>query len=248
MAEPGSSIYRGRSAGDGRRRFARRLIRLLAVACCLAGESPAQSSRDASSDRLLAVVRVVDGDTLVVAGVGPVRLIGVDTPESVDPRRPVQGFGREAAAFTERLVAGRRVRLEYDWQRRDAYGRTLAYVFLPDGTFVNAEIVRQGYGFAYTRFPFKYLDEFRRLEREAREHGRGLWAPDACPPRPTPRATSPSRPSRPRSRAVTVYVTRSGSRYHRAQCRYVASGAIPLNLTEAARRYAPCSVCRPPVP
>lgn len=73
------------------------------------------------------------------------------------------------------MVEGKRVRLEYDWERRDKYGRTLAYVYLEDGTFLNAEIIRQGYGFAYTRFPFKYLEEFRNLETEAREAGRGLW-------------------------------------------------------------------------
>jgi micrococcal nuclease len=65
--------------------------------------------------------------------------------------------------------------LEYDQQRQDKYGRILAYVYLEDGTFVNAEIIRQGYGFSYTRFPFKYLEEFRTLEREAREAKRGLW-------------------------------------------------------------------------
>ncbi len=74
------------------------------------------------------------------------------------------------------MVQGKRVRLEYDWERRDKYGRTLAYFYLEDGTFLNSEIIRQGYGFAYTRFPFKYLEEFRKLEQEAREAGRGLWA------------------------------------------------------------------------
>ena len=121
------------------------------------------------------VERVVDGDTIIVHDVGRVRLIGVDTPESVDPRRPVEFFGKEASAFTKRLLEGKRVRLEHDWERTDRYGRTLAYVYLPDGTFANAEIVRQGYGHAYTRFPFKDLDRFRQLEREARQAGRGLW-------------------------------------------------------------------------
>jgi endonuclease YncB( thermonuclease family) len=64
---------------------------------------------------------------------------------------------------------------EYDWQRRDRYGRLLAFVNLPDGTFLNAELIRQGYGHAYTKYPFKYMDEFKQLEREARESGKGLW-------------------------------------------------------------------------
>jgi micrococcal nuclease len=134
------------------------------------------STPDAQA-RFVAVERVVDGDTLIVEDVGRVRLIGVDTPETVDPRRPVERFGREASEFLRRLVNGRSVRLEYDRERRDQYGRTLAYVFLPDGTFVNEEIIRQGYGFAYTRVPFKYLERFRGREREAREARRGLWAP-----------------------------------------------------------------------
>lgn len=131
------------------------------------------------------VVRVVDGDTIVVApNPSPelaegnhVRLLGVDTPETVHPNKPVEYFGREAAAFTRRLCEGHRVRLVFDPAAgRDRYSRTLAYVYLEDGTFLNAEIIRQGYGFAYTRFPFAHLEEFRALEREARENHRGLWA------------------------------------------------------------------------
>ncbi|MDZ4339059.1 MAG: thermonuclease family protein [candidate division NC10 bacterium] len=117
----------------------------------------------------------MDGDTLELSTGERIRLIGVDTPETKDPRKPVQYFGDEAAAFTRRMVEGKRVRLEYDWERKDKYGRTLAFVYLEDGTFLNAEIIRQGYGFAYTRFPFKHLEEFRKLEQEAREEGRGLW-------------------------------------------------------------------------
>jgi micrococcal nuclease len=113
-------------------------------------------------------IRVVDGDEKV-------RLIGVDTPETVHPSKPVEYFGKEASAFTKRMVEGKNVRLEYDWQKIDKYGRTLAYVYLLDGTFLNAEIIKQGYGHAYTIYPFKYLEDFRKYEREAREKGRGLW-------------------------------------------------------------------------
>jgi micrococcal nuclease len=119
--------------------------------------------------------RAVDGDTIVLANKDRVRLIGVDTPELHHPRKPVQYFADEAYRFTQKIAEGKTVRLEYDWQRRDRYGRLLAYVYLPDGTFLNAELIRQGYGHAYTKYPFKYLDEFRRLEREARETGKGLW-------------------------------------------------------------------------
>ena len=121
------------------------------------------------------VTRVVDGDTIHVEGIGSVRLIGVDTPEAVDPRKPVEFFAKESSEFTRRMAAGKVARLEFDFQRKDKYDRTLAYVYLPDGIFLNAEIVRQGYGHAYTQYPFKYLDQFRGYEREARELGRGLW-------------------------------------------------------------------------
>jgi len=121
------------------------------------------------------VKRVIDGDTLLLTTGGRVRLIGVDTPETKHPQKPVQYFGKEAYLFTKSMVEGKEVTLEFEWQKRDKYGRLLAYVCLIDGTFLNAEIIKQGYGFAYTRFPFKYLEEFRRYEREAKENGRGLW-------------------------------------------------------------------------
>lgn len=125
-------------------------------------------------------VRVVDGDTVVLDGDERVRLIGVDTPESKKPGTPVQYFALRASDFLRDLVQGRRVRLEYEQRRKDKHGRTLAYLYLEDGTFVNLEIVRRGFGFAYTQFPFRYLDEFRTAERAARESGTGLWAePDS---------------------------------------------------------------------
>jgi micrococcal nuclease len=90
---------------------------------------------------------------------------------------PVQYFGREASDFTKQLATGKRVRLEFDQDRTDRYGRTLAYVYLqPENLLLNAEIIRQGYGFAYTQFPFRMMADFRALEGEAREAGRGLWA------------------------------------------------------------------------
>ena len=121
------------------------------------------------------VKRVIDGDTLLLSNGERVRLIGVDTPETKHPQKPVQYFGREAYLFTKEMVDGKEARFEFDRQKRDRYGRLLAYVYLLDGTFLNAEIIKQGYGFAYTRFPFKYMEEFRRYEREARENRKGLW-------------------------------------------------------------------------
>jgi len=129
------------------------------------------------------VVRVVDGDTIKVRigrKVETVRLIGVDTPETVDPRRPVQYFGREASAFVKRMANHEQVRLEADPEcsNRGKYRRLLRYVYLEDGTLLNAAIIAQGYGFAYTKYPFSRMDAFRKLERAARREGRGLWAED----------------------------------------------------------------------
>jgi micrococcal nuclease len=130
------------------------------------------------NEQLCFCSRVVDGDTIIVEMDGKeeyIRLIGVDTPETVHPEKPVEYFGKEASEFTRRMVEGHAVRLDYDWQYRDKYYRVLAYVYLLDGFFLNAEIIKQGYGFAYTKYPFKYLEEFRMYEREARENMRGLW-------------------------------------------------------------------------
>ena len=119
--------------------------------------------------------RVIDGDTLLLRNGERVRLIGADIPETKHPQKPVQRFGREAYLSTKRMVEGKEVSLEYDWQRRDRYGLLLAYVYPTDGTFLNAVIIKQGFGFAYTKYPFKYLEELRMRERGARENGRGLW-------------------------------------------------------------------------
>jgi len=127
------------------------------------------------------VVRVVDGDTIRVglpSGEEPVRYIGIDTPESVKPGAPVECFAKRASAYNERLVAGERVRLVYDIERRDRYGRLLAYVYRArDGLFVNAELVRRGYATAVTFPPnVAHERELRRLARRARMSGRGLWS------------------------------------------------------------------------
>jgi micrococcal nuclease len=130
---------------------------------------------------LLPVTHINDGDTIIVqTATGPetVRLLGVDTPEVKDPRKPVQCFGEAASAHTKARLTGASVRLEPDPQDtdRDKYGRLLRYVYLPDGTLYNAELVRDGYAFAYTVFPLAKLDDFRALETEARRANRGLWA------------------------------------------------------------------------
>ena len=141
------------------------------------------------------VESVTDGDTIRVTGGVRVRLIGIDTPETVDPRTSVQCFGPEASArMKATLPTGTRVRLVYDVERLDRYGRTLAYVYrASDGDFVNAAMVRDGYASAYTVPPnVAHADEFVALQREARDANRGLWG--ACPvgaPAPAPAAPPP---------------------------------------------------------
>jgi len=133
---------------------------------------------DSLSDGLVAeVVYVVDGDTAVVSVDGKmmkVRLIGVDTPETVHPFKPVEYYGKQASDFLKDLLTGQRITLNFDQTKIDKYGRVLAYVNLGD-LFVNAEIIKQGYGYAYTRFPFKYLEEFVAYEEAAKEAGLGIW-------------------------------------------------------------------------
>jgi micrococcal nuclease len=130
------------------------------------------------------VVRHVDGDTIKVRIKKPprgvrsletIRLIGVDTPETVHPKKKVERYGKQASDYTKGRLLGKTVRLAFDWDLRDHYRRLLAYVYLPDGSCHNAELVRQGFGHAYTKYPFQFLEEFRGYEREARENKKGLW-------------------------------------------------------------------------
>ena len=137
----------------------------------------------------IGVKRVIDGDTLQLEDGQRVRLIGIDTPEvhrsdklyrdserSKQDIRTIQELGRRASEFTKNLVEGKRVNLEFDVERYDKYGRLLAYVYLKDGTFVNAEIIKQGYASLMTIPPnVKYSDLFLKLYQEARENQRGLW-------------------------------------------------------------------------
>jgi hypothetical protein len=131
--------------------------------------------------------------------------------------------------------------LEFDYQRTDKYQRTLAYVYLPDGRFLNAEIVKQGYGHAYVQYPFKYLDVFRAYEREARDAGRGLWsgATDAAVAAVASTADDSADPEQ------LVYLTRTGTKYHREGCRFLARSQIPIALKNVGN-HTPCSVCNPP--
>jgi micrococcal nuclease len=178
------------------------LVLLLLLAACggrgvvLVAQAPATLDQEPHGYERALVTRVVDGDTIEVrvldrsAGPGAgrarvgraydVRFIGIDTPESVKPGAPLECFGKEAAAATEALLAGRRVTLVKDSEEADRYGRLLRYVYLGE-EMVDARLVANGYASAYAYPPnVRHADLFVQLQREARENDRGLWSSDTC--------------------------------------------------------------------
>jgi micrococcal nuclease len=268
-----------------------------------AQEAQQDKTRLGGRDGPFDIIRVIDGDTIVLSMDGKnttVRLIGVDTPETVHPQKQVEAYGHEASEFTKNLLKGEQVALEYESgsSRLDKYGRLLAYVYRhPDGLFVNLEIVRQGYGHAYTKYPFQYMETFCSYEKNSREVGKGLWAPEVSrkataghsvqgsldtkailknfrqkypqydnvddislitllirkytKPQVQRRTTVTSPDTKkvaPKvDKEITVYITKTGKKYHRAGCRYLSKSIIPISLKEAKRRgYGPCGVCKPP--
>lgn len=147
------------------------------------GDSPAPSEKSSSpppaAERTVTVLRVVDGDTILVRGANGrserVRYIGVDTPESVKPDSPVECFGREASDYNKQLVQGRKVRLVPDREPEDRFGRSLAFVYVGD-TFVNARLISGGYARTIEIEPNTSRAEyFADLERVAIRTRKGLW-------------------------------------------------------------------------
>jgi micrococcal nuclease len=152
------------------------------VAVAVAGCDDGRASRSGSQPPTgedATVERVVDGDTLKLSDGRRVRLIGIDTPETVDPRRPVECLGAEASAHTSELLPpGTAVRLEYDVEHLDRYERTLAYVYrLDDGLFVNLDLLTEGYAEQFTVPPnVARAEELSRAVATARNAGKGLWS------------------------------------------------------------------------
>lgn len=171
-----------------RKRFwipTRLLYAIVLIALIMTGEALWTLSGGDPRGAWVIVAKVVDGDTIHV-GRGwrftTVRLIGVDTPETVHPEKPVEFFGPEASEFTKRQLQGEKVRLEIEPSNEyDHYGRLLAYIFLMNDTLFNAELIKRGYARVIAPSPFHRYKEFRLHEQEARIAGMGLWAgKDIC--------------------------------------------------------------------
>ena len=150
-------------------------------------ESVTETANEVAPSDLYAIISVTDGDTIkanINNNLETVRLIGIDTPETVDPRKPVQCFGKESSDKAKEILTDKKVRLEADGTQgdKDQYGRLLRYVFLEDGTFFNKKMIEDGYAHEYTfeSNPYKYQNEFKDAENSARENKRGLWASDTC--------------------------------------------------------------------
>jgi micrococcal nuclease len=146
---------------------------LFAGAAVLAAACQAQSRGTVAE---AVVVKVADGDTVALATGERLRLLGIDTPEMEREGRPAEFLAHKAKAELARMVMGKKVRLEFDQLRYDPYGRLLAHVFLPDGTYVNAELVRQGLARVYTIPPnVRFKEDLLKAQRQALEARRGIW-------------------------------------------------------------------------
>ena len=189
-----SRVDRGVAAEDERNLTRiRSSVAGLATAVALTGgvalAAPAQAQYPVMPDDVrgpVAVTKVVDGDTIRVDDNGQrqtIRLVGLDTPESVDPRKPVQCFAHEASAQAETVLNGQSVYLETDPSQDsvDRYGRTLAYVWTESGRLFNLDMIAEGYAHEYTYYlPYRYQQIFRTAEDDARTNERGLWSPNNC--------------------------------------------------------------------
>jgi micrococcal nuclease len=214
---------------------------------------------DAAAPNVVAgtVARVVDGDTahIVIKGVREkVRFIGIDTPEST---REIEPYGKAAAAYTAgKLAIGARVWLETDAELRDRYGRLLAYVWLDEptsradaeirGKMLNAQLAIDGYAQQMTFPPnVRYVEQFRRYVREAREANRGLWAGEEQSS--VGQEIEPGAAAAPSSSNAVVFITSTGEKYHLDGCSSLRRSRIQSTLAEANERgYDACKLCRPP--
>ncbi|MCE9643074.1 MAG: thermonuclease family protein [Candidatus Andersenbacteria bacterium] len=157
----------------------------LSILLVVALQQPAFAATKPTS--LYPVTKVIDGDTIDVQ-IGTkterIRIVGMDTPETVDPRKPVQCFGKEASNKAKTILTGKKVRLESDpvSGERDKYGRLLRYVYLENGTSFEKLMILDGYAHEYTynSIPYKYQADFKKAQKDAQTKKRGLWSPTSC--------------------------------------------------------------------
>lgn len=180
------------------------------------------------------VIHVGDGDTVTIAGGQKVRLLGIDAPELAKEDRPADFLAHKAKAELAKMVQDRRVRLGYDRLRYDQYGRLLAYLYLPDGFFVNAEMVRQGLAKVYIFPPnTRHQEELLAAQSQALESRRGLW-------------------QQPLEQDEPYYLgNKSSLRFHRPDCPHgrqtASANRVRIDSLKDAylQGYSPCRTCRP---
>ena len=189
----------------------------------------------AANQEIFKVAHVVDGDTIKLDNGQVVRYIGIDTPETVDPRKPVQCFGKEASNKNRELVEGKEVKLIKDVSETDKYGRILRYVYIGD-VFVNDYLVRQGYAHSYSYPPdIKHQDQFKQAEEEARNNKRGLWVDNTCEKTTTSAPTTPTPPSGSNLVGTGAYSCNCGKTCAQMDC---AEAQYQLNSCGCSRRDA----------
>ncbi len=204
-------------------------------------DSPSDIPAEAPQQRddIYTVIRIVDGDTFVAEKDGVsvrVRLMGVDTPESVHPDKEVEYFALEASAFLKTILQDEEIYFTFDQNNAatnhtDRYGRLLAYAHrLRDGLLINTHLIKEGYGYAYLKYPFEHMEEYLELQRGAREAGKGLWKDSG---------TSAA--------SQKEYWFNAGSnKYHLKSCRFTKKSSMPIPLADAlANGLEPCKVCKP---
>jgi micrococcal nuclease len=223
-------------------------------------------SEDSATLTSATVTRVVDGDTLEVRigeTVEKVRLIGIDTPESVHPDAEKNvPYGEISSAFTKEALQDKEIRLEFDVEERDRYGRLLAYVYI-GGEMFNKTLIDEGHAMIATYPPnVKYVDLFTEAQTDAREAGKGVWAaePEASEPEPAPAPIPESAPEAaggqqtdaPLAGEEAAYIgTTNSYKFHVRSCTWgkkiTENNAVYFNTRDEAiaAGFVPCKVCTP---
>ena len=231
-----------------------------------------QAARDNLGGEFHRVTRVVRGDTIEVDGVGPVRMIGIETPDGKSPREIYGVHGERAVAYTQKTLLGHDVRLDYDElvSRTADSAPTLAYVYTRDGLLINAEMVRQGLAFVEGAQQFRFANDFRGFERDAMQAMRGVWGPSsetAATSETTAAAGSPVTRDKPNKLAPlppsalganipaisgstnnsteqSVWVSPSDKLYHKPGCQFLDKRKHLIPLSQARTEgYTACSRC-----